>query len=79
VKVRSISYIFALATIAAAPIVFTFFVFDPLVDWLDLTKGAAFTWAFVLIFVSAVAVVGLVIDCVVLAVSRLREMEAVHG
>jgi len=54
-------------------LLFDFYAYDAVADWIGLSKGAGFFWAFVSIFVTAVLGVGLIID---LAYAGLKELRA---
>ena len=77
--IRSTRYLATLAAIAVGLTVFFFFGFDPLADWIGLTKGEGFLLAFVLLAALAVAWIGLLVDAALLAGSRLLKMEAACG
>ncbi|GEM_PF-2747308 len=72
-KSRSPRYIICLTAALAGMLLFDFYAYDAVADWIGLSKGAGFFWAFVSIFVTAVLGVGLIID---LAYAGLKELRA---
>ena len=77
--VRSPRYLITLAGLAVGMILFLFAGVDPLMDWIGLSKGMEFLWAGISLILTAIVLIGLVIDLVVFTFAKNNLKNVANG